>query len=240
MEPRDASLDVLLDLDGQVLVVDPEGGHWVRFVVTQVPVSAEKPHGLDYSLTLHGPDGERLVRQRPSGGAAEARGCTRPSPSLSDDQGLRLSGRGDATARLLDHGGYRVARERSNAMTTLKVGIASYAEMKARTMAVARGERRIAPGEPKVWFTSTESFAKILSAGNRDLLRVIAERAPASLDELSRITGKAKSNLSRTLKTMAGYGLVRLERDERGRIAPKVTHDRVELDLPLTRPRKAG
>jgi predicted transcriptional regulator len=125
-------------------------------------------------------------------------------------------------------------------MTTLKVGIASYAEMKARTMAVARGERRITPGEPKVWFTSTESFAKILSAGNRDLLRVIAERAPASLDELSRITSKAKSNLSRTLKTMAGYGLVRLERDERGRITPKVTHDRVELDLPLTRPRRAG
>ena len=47
--------------DGQVLVVDPEGGHWVRFVVTRVPVSPEKPHGLDYSLTLHGPDGERLV-----------------------------------------------------------------------------------------------------------------------------------------------------------------------------------
>jgi hypothetical protein len=60
-EPRDPTLDVLLDLDGQVLVVDPEGGHWVRFVVTRVPVSSEKPRGIDYSLTLHGPDGERLV-----------------------------------------------------------------------------------------------------------------------------------------------------------------------------------
>lgn len=60
-ESRDPTLDVLLDLDGQVLVVDPEGGHWVKFVVTQVPVSPEKPHGIDYSLTLHGPDGERLV-----------------------------------------------------------------------------------------------------------------------------------------------------------------------------------
>src|SRR2546422_941086 len=40
---------------------DPEGGHWVRFVVTRVPVSPEKPHGIDYSLTLHGPNGERLV-----------------------------------------------------------------------------------------------------------------------------------------------------------------------------------
>jgi predicted transcriptional regulator len=114
---------------------------------------------------------------------------------------------------------------------TLRVGIASYEEMKARTMQVARGERRIGPGEPKVWFTSTESFAKVLSAGNRDLLRVITEQSPALLDELARITGKAKSNLSRTLKTMAGYGLVTLERGERGRIAPKVVHDRVELEL---------
>jgi len=54
------------------------------------------------------------------------------------------------------------------------------------------------------------------------------------------MTGRAKSNLSRTLKTMEGYGLVLLERGERGRITPKVTHDRIELDLPLTRARKAG
>jgi predicted transcriptional regulator len=84
-----------------------------------------------------------------------------------------------------------------------------------------------------VWFTSTESFAKVLSAGNRELLQVIAKEAPSSLDELARITGRAKSNLSRTLKTMEGYGLVRLERGDKGRITPKVTHDRVELGLPL-------
>jgi hypothetical protein len=52
---------MLLDLDGQVLVVDPEGSYWVRFVVTLVPVSPERPHGIDYSLTLHGPDGSRLI-----------------------------------------------------------------------------------------------------------------------------------------------------------------------------------
>ncbi len=48
-EDRDPSLDMLLDLDGQVLVVYPEDGHWVKFVVTRVPASPEKPHGLDYS-----------------------------------------------------------------------------------------------------------------------------------------------------------------------------------------------
>jgi len=61
MQKHDPALDTLLDLDGLILVVDPEGGHWVRFVVTRVPATAEKPHGLDYSLTLHGRGGERLV-----------------------------------------------------------------------------------------------------------------------------------------------------------------------------------
>jgi predicted transcriptional regulator len=55
-------------------------------------------------------------------------------------------------------------------------------------MAVARGRLRVARNKPKVWFTSTESFAKVLSAGNRDLLRVIVEQEPGSLDELARIT----------------------------------------------------
>lgn len=60
MANRDPSLDALLDLDGQVLVID-EAGYWVKFVVHQVPATDDKPHGLDYSLTLHGPDGQRLV-----------------------------------------------------------------------------------------------------------------------------------------------------------------------------------
>ncbi|MYH31522.1 MAG: hypothetical protein F4137_22410 [Acidobacteria bacterium] len=57
----DPSLDTLLDLDGQVLVVDAQGGHWVRFRAKRVPPTPERPHGIDYSLTLHGPDGQRLI-----------------------------------------------------------------------------------------------------------------------------------------------------------------------------------
>jgi predicted transcriptional regulator len=112
--------------------------------------------------------------------------------------------------------------------------------MKALTLAIARGERKLAPQEPRVWFPSTESFAKILSAGNRDLLRIIMEKAPGSLDELAALTGRKKPNLSRTLKTMAHYGLVRLERGPRGRIAAKVVHDRIELELPLVRTETAA
>jgi predicted transcriptional regulator len=120
-------------------------------------------------------------------------------------------------------------------MSTLRVGIATYVEMKAMTLAIARGKRKLGPQEPRVWFPSTESFAKVLSAGNRDLLRIIAEKAPGSLEELAQLTGRKKSNLSRTLKTMANYGLVRLERGARGRIAARVVHDRIQLELPLRR-----
>lgn len=128
-------------------------------------------------------------------------------------------------------------------MTTLKVGIADYDEMKARTMRIARGEEKPAASDPKVWFTSTESFAKVLSAGNRELLRIIIEQAPGSVEELSQMTGRAKSNLSRTLKAMVNYGLVRMEKGQGLKLIPKVEHDRVELVLPLTAgkpPRKAA
>ncbi len=58
---QDPGLENLLDLDSQVLVVDPAGKHWVKFVVKRVPPSRERPHGLVYALTLHGADGVRLL-----------------------------------------------------------------------------------------------------------------------------------------------------------------------------------
>ena len=105
--------------------------------------------------------------------------------------------------------------------------------MKTLTMQIARGERKLSARKPRVWFPPTESFARVLSAANRDLLRLIAEQAPSSLDELSTLSGRKKSNLSRTLKTMANYGLVQLQKGERGRLAPKVLYERIELELPL-------
>ena len=94
-------------------------------------------------------------------------------------------------------------------MKTLKIGIAGYDRMKARTMAIARGTHKPARDEPKVWFTSIESFAKVLS-------------------------GRSKSNLSRTLKTMSLYGLVELNAGERGTLVPRVPYDQVRLDVSLT------
>ncbi len=119
-------------------------------------------------------------------------------------------------------------------MRTLKVGIASYEDMKARTLAIARGELRPKPGDPKVWFTSPESFAKLLSNHNRALLAQIADTHPSSLHELATTTGRTPGNLSRTLKTMERYGLVLLHKGERGKLRPEVPYRDVQLEMTLS------
>lgn len=119
-------------------------------------------------------------------------------------------------------------------MKTLKVGIASYEAMKARTLAIASGELKPKPGDPKVWFTSPESFAKLLSNRNRALLAQIADTQPSSLHELAASTGRTPGNLSRTLKTMERYGLVRLHKGERGKLRPEVPYRDVQLEMTLS------
>jgi predicted transcriptional regulator len=125
-------------------------------------------------------------------------------------------------------------------MRTLRVGIASYEQMKARTVAIARGEYRPAAGEPKVWFTSAESFARVLSDRNRALLGIIAESTPESLTHLAELTGRKKSNLSRTLKTMERYGFVHLRHGVRGSVIPRVPYRRISLTLQLSTPGRQG
>jgi predicted transcriptional regulator len=107
-------------------------------------------------------------------------------------------------------------------MKKIVIGIASQDAIRARARAIARGEHRPAPGEPHIWFTSMRSLAEVLSDDNRLLLRTIREQKPESLQRLAELTGRAPSNLSRTLKTMARYGLVEMRKDQR-RVRPVVT-----------------
>lgn len=98
-------------------------------------------------------------------------------------------------------------------------------------MAIARGEYVPSPDEPKVWFQSLETLAQVLSDRNRSLLALIAETKPASLSELAERSGRAKSYLSRTLRTMERYGLVRFEDGEGREVAPRVNYSGVALEM---------
>lgn len=120
-------------------------------------------------------------------------------------------------------------------MKTLKVGILSYEDMKTRTMAIARGEYKPKRGEPKVFFPSFEALAGVLSEKNRALLQVILDCQPESMTDLARLSGRKTASLSRTLKSMARYGLVKLERKPGGKVRPRVNYTDVALQLPLAR-----
>ena len=82
-------------------------------------------------------------------------------------------------------------------------------------MAIAEGEYKPKSSEPKIWFTSMRSLSRVLSDENRALLDVIRTSKPSSITELAVMTGRKQGNLSRTLKTMSRYGLVKMEKTER-------------------------
>jgi predicted transcriptional regulator len=120
-------------------------------------------------------------------------------------------------------------------MKTLKVGIMRYEEMKKRNIAIARGEYTPKRGEPKVFFPSFEALAGVLSENNRELLQLIVDNQPESMSDLAKISGRKTASLSRTLKSMAGYGLISLEKKPGGKLRPHVQYSDVVLDLPLAR-----
>jgi predicted transcriptional regulator len=111
----------------------------------------------------------------------------------------------------------------------LRIGIASREQMKARTMSIARGEYKPSFDEPKVWFTSMESLAQVLSSKNTLLLEMIRSAQPASIKALAEISGRQLSNLSRTLRTMERYQLVKLEKSN-GTVVPTVPYDRLAFE----------
>jgi hypothetical protein len=58
---RGPSLDTLLDLDGQVLVLDPHSRDWVRFVGNPHTAQRGKAAWVELLADAAGPNGERLV-----------------------------------------------------------------------------------------------------------------------------------------------------------------------------------
>ena len=73
-ESKEAGLDYLLGLDGNIEFQNDEG-YWVKMNISRVAVTAERPHGIKYSLTLHAPDSTRLI------GFDNAHGGIRPEGS---------------------------------------------------------------------------------------------------------------------------------------------------------------
>ena len=104
-------------------------------------------------------------------------------------------------------------------------------DLEAEMRAVARGERPAPDDASEMSFNSVEALARLLTPENRRLLATIRDRRPQSIAELAEITGRAPSNLTRTLDKLAAAGLVRIEVVERRKVPlPGIRSIRVEID----------
>ena len=131
---------------------------------------------------------------------------------------------------------------------TKRVKSGTFDQFKEFTLAVARGERKVDPSEPKVWierrdsrarvetaiqFTSLEAGAKLLSVKNRELLHLIVTREPQSVSELANMAHRAPHNVQRTLRRLSDAGIVRLSPGEGRAVRPTVTARKVHIEIDL-------
>lgn len=80
----DTGLEYLLGLDGEIQVQNQDG-YFIKFEVHAVKVTPDRPHGIKYSLTLHDPQGQRLM------GFDNAHAGVKPAGSPFKHAGMRYS-----------------------------------------------------------------------------------------------------------------------------------------------------
>lgn len=112
----------------------------------------------------------------------------------------------------------------------LKVGIATVQEQRARSLAIAAGTRIPGAEEPNVWFPSVAAMARVLSDENMALLKVVRDQQPDSMDTLAKVVGKHAPNVSRSLHTMAEFGLVSFTKTGRV-VTPQATFEHLSVQF---------
>lgn len=115
----------------------------------------------------------------------------------------------------------------------VRIGIKSVKEVLedfARTGdAVERGEK--IKKEKGVYFESIEGFRKALTPKRLELLHLIKEKHPKSLQELARLAKRNIKNIVVDMETLESLDLVEIERKKKGRgeSTPEVHYDAIEL-----------
>lgn len=104
-------------------------------------------------------------------------------------------------------------------------------ELEAEMRAVARGERTAPKDAAAASFNSVDVLMRLLTPENRRLMATIRDKKPKSIAELAKLSGRAPSNLTRTLNKLEDAGLVKMQADKNTRVPiPVVKVLRVRID----------
>jgi len=117
----------------------------------------------------------------------------------------------------------------------VKIGIKSLKEVLNNFVktgeAIERGER--VKREKGVYFESVEGFRKALTAKRLELLHLIKEKHPESLQELARLAKRDMKSIVTDIKILENLDLIDMKRKKEGRreSVPTVEYDRINLDI---------
>lgn len=120
-------------------------------------------------------------------------------------------------------------------MKNIKVAIMPKEKMKEYTLKIARGEIRPGPDTPKIFFPTIRAMSEALNENNQALMAAINTYRPNTISELATILHKDLGNVSRALKKLESYGLVKLEKNNGDRDkTPKLVADKISFEMSLT------
>lgn len=107
----------------------------------------------------------------------------------------------------------------------LRIGIAPREHIHARMLEIAKGVRKQRADEPRMWFTSYEALASVLSKQNMLLIEMIRDAEPESITELAKKVRRTKTNVLRSLKILKEFEIVDFDEGKGGRKAPRLNYD---------------
>lgn len=85
--------------------------------------------------------------------------------------------------------------------------------------------------EKGIYFENIAAFRKALTPKRLELLHLIKEHNPQSIQDLSRLAKRDIKNVAEDVKLLTTLGLIEIKRKKKGRkeVAPQVKYDIIEL-----------
>ncbi len=108
--------------------------------------------------------------------------------------------------------------------------IQSLRSLREEMKVVARGERSAPADAATISFNSVAALTRLLTPENRHLLAIIRDRKPQSVAELAEMTGRAASNVTRTLSKLQAAGFVEIKTVARRKI-PVTTIKKITVEI---------
>lgn len=115
----------------------------------------------------------------------------------------------------------------------IKVGIKGVKQVLEDFVRVGEAleKRKDVKKEMGIYFENIEAFRKALTPKRLELIHLIKEHNPQSIQGLSRLAKRDIKNVAEDVKLLTALGLIEVKRKRKGRkeVAPQVKYDTIEL-----------